>query len=87
MLKAIPFANASTTVTAVAYSLCVGFAYVAPDLLYDIFQPWLWATNIQVMRVGKIITYDRALFGLLTISLATWITTYFTIVLYNRWAK
>ncbi len=87
MLKAIPFANAAATVISAVYIFCVGLAYIAPDFLYDVFQPWLWATNIQVMRNGKTIPYDRALFGLVTISLITWIVGYLTISLYNRWTK
>ncbi|MBI2430912.1 MAG: hypothetical protein HYV39_02775 [Candidatus Levybacteria bacterium] len=87
MLKSIPFANAVTTVMAVMYVVCVVLSYAAPDLLFDIFQPWFHTINMQAIKASKMVGPEKLLFGLVTLSAITWVTTFFSIELYNRWAK
>ncbi|OGH21555.1 MAG: hypothetical protein A2958_02390 [Candidatus Levybacteria bacterium RIFCSPLOWO2_01_FULL_38_13] len=87
MLKPVAFAHAVTIVTAVFYLLCALLVYSAPDLIFGITQSWFHGLNIEAARTAFPLSIERILWGLITISVVTWVTTYATIVLYNRLAK
>ena len=85
MLNAKAFANAVTAVTAVFYILCLLISYVAPDLLFGIAQSWVHSLSLESLQVKTAISMGSAIWGLITISAMTWVTTYAAIWLYNRW--
>lgn len=85
MLNAKAFANSVTAVTAVFYILCLLVSYVWPDVLFGIAQTWVHSLSLESLKAEAAISMGSALWGLVTISAVTWITTYATIALYNRW--
>ncbi|MCL4354438.1 DUF5676 family membrane protein [Patescibacteria group bacterium] len=85
MLNAKAFANAVTVVTAVFYILCALVSYAMPDLVFTIANSWIHSLNLNSIRSTEILPLGTLVLGLVTISVLTWITTYVTIVLYNRW--
>lgn len=87
MLNAKAFAHAATFVTAVFYIACLVLTYVAPDLVFGIAQSWMHSVNLNSLKAPGTINFGTALWGLVTISALTWVTTYATIALYNSWAK
>lgn len=87
MLNAKAFANAMTIVTAVFYVACIMLSYVAPDILFSTAQSWTHSLNLSVLKTNNQISLTSTLWGLLTINLLTWTTTYATIWLYNKLAK
>lgn len=87
MLNAKAFANAVTVVTAAFYIVCVVLSYIAPDLLFNIGQSWVHSLNLDVLKTATSISPISTLWSLVTISAITWVTTYATIMLYNKWHK
>lgn len=87
MLNAKAFSNAATTITVVFYTACWLLSSVAPDLIFSISESWLHSINIESLKATTIMSFGTAVFGLVSISFLTWITTYATIWLYNRWVK
>lgn len=87
MLKSAPFAHAVTIITVVFYIACVLLSYIAPDFLFNIAQSWIHSLNIQALKQGNPMSINSVIYGLVTIAVVTWITTYATIELYNRLAK
>lgn len=87
MLNAKAFANAVTAVTAVFYLACVLVSYLAPDIVFGIAQSWMHSVNLDSIRSTQAMSLGATIWGLVTISLFTWLTAYITIWLYNRWAK
>lgn len=87
MLKSIPFANAVTVVTVVVFIICVLLAYFAPNFLYGIANSWFHGFNLQSVRTATPPPVNSVIYGLITMAVLTWVTTYVTIELYNRWAK
>ncbi|KKS62100.1 MAG: hypothetical protein UV29_C0023G0003 [Candidatus Collierbacteria bacterium GW2011_GWD2_42_50] len=80
MLSAKTFANATTTIMVVFYIACWLISTLAPDLIFGIANAWMHSINIE-----SLISFGTVLWGLISISLLTWITTYATIRLYNKW--
>ena len=87
MLKSIAFANAATIVTAGFYIICVILSYVARDLLVAIANSWIHSLSLESLRATKAMSAGTLVLGFITICAITWITTYITIELYNRFAK
>ena len=87
MLNAKAFANATSTVMAVFYIACVVLSYIGSDLLFSLAQSWIHSLNLEAARTTFSPNMGSILFGFITAVGLTWITTYATIVLYNRWAK
>lgn len=87
MLNAKAFAHAATAVTAVFYIACLLLSSFAPDLIFAISKSWMHSINIESLRTTATISLETVLLGLISISVLTWITTYATIWLYNKWAK
>jgi hypothetical protein len=86
MLNAIAFANASTVVTAVFYVLIILATYVAPDFVFNIVKSWLNSVKLDSPKAKTVIPIDKAVIGLVSVSIITWITIYAMIWLYNIWA-
>lgn len=87
MLNAKAFANAVTIVTAAFYIACWLFSTLAPDFVFSIAQSWMHSINLESIKSTIAMPISTALFGLVTISGITWVTTYITIWLYNKLAK
>lgn len=87
MLNAKAFANAVTVVTAIFYVVCWGLSVLAPDLIFTIGQAWAHTVNLESVKATATTEPTAVLFGLVSISVVAWITTYATIWLYNKWAK
>lgn len=87
MLNAKAFANAASAVMAVFYIACVVLSYVYPDLLFVLAQSWIHTLNLEVARTTFAPNLGSMLFGFVTTVALTWVATYGTISLYNKWVK
>lgn len=87
MIKSVPFANAVTIVTAIFYVVCVTLSYIAPDFIMGITQSWIHTLNLEVLKANVNLSLVQVIYGLVTLSVVTWVTTYASIELYNRLAK
>ena len=87
MLNAKAFAHAATIVTAVFYAACATLSYVAPDFVAGIGNSWVHSLNLEAIKINTQPSLTILLYGLVTISAVTWVTTYALIEIYNRLAK
>lgn len=87
MLNAKAFANAASAVMTVWVIFCAVLSYAAPDLLFVVAQSWTHNMNLDAVRAPFNPNIGSLLLGLATASGLTWVTTYGTIWLYNRWSK
>ncbi len=87
MLNAKAFANAASAVMAVWVIACVLLSFVAPDLLFSVVQTWMHTINLETVKATVNPGLGSLLLGFVTAVGLTWITTYGTISLYNKWAK
>lgn len=87
MLNAKAFANAASVVMAVFYIACVVLSYISPDLLFSLAQSWIHTLNLEAARTTFTPNLGSMLIGFVTAVGLTWITTFGTISLYNKWAK
>lgn len=87
MLNAKAFSNAVTLVTAVFYIACWALSTLAPDLIFNIATSWTHSLNLESLKATTTMSLGSVIFGLITISVLTWVTTYAIIWLYNLWAK
>lgn len=87
MLNAKAFANASTVVLIALYVVCRIVSLVAPDVLFSIARSWFHTFSIDSLKGVAPLDTTTFLFGGVSLAILTWITTYATISLYNRWAK
>lgn len=87
MLSAKAFANAVTAVTAVFYVVCAALSFIAPDLIFSISRSWMHTINLESVKAPFSPDLGTLVWGLVTISVLAWVTTYATIELYNRFKK
>lgn len=87
MLNAKAFANAASAVMVVWVVVCALLAYIAPDLLFTVAKSWTHAINLESLRATDNPGLGSLLLGLISATGLTWLTTYGTITLYNRWVK
>lgn len=87
MLNAKAFANAAATVMAVWVVVCALLSYLMPDLLFTVAQSWMHNISLEPVKTTFSPNLGSLISGLLTAVGLTWITTYGTIALYNKWAK
>lgn len=87
MLNAKVFANAAAAVMAVWIIACALVASVAPDLLFTVAQSWTHAMNLEVLKSSFTPNLGSLVLGFASAVILTWVTTYGTITLYNKWAK
>jgi len=86
MLKSVPFANAVAIISAVFFVICVALSYLLPDITSLLIQSWFH--NLGLTQVKPIqLSLNSFALGLISFTVVSWITMYFTIVLYNRLAK
>ena len=87
MLNAKAFANAVTIVTAVFYIACAALSFFAPNLIFSISRSWMHTVNLESVKAAFNPDLGTLLFGIITISVISWVTTYATIYLYNNFKK
>lgn len=87
MLDAKAFANATSVVMAAFYIACVVLSYVAPDILFGLAKSWMHTINLEAAKTAFTPDLGLLLYGFISATGLTWITTYGTISLYNKWAK
>lgn len=87
MLNAKAFANASTVVSVGLYVVCRVVSLVAPDFLFSIAKSWIHTFELDSTKAIAPMELGTFIFGVITLSVLVWITSYTTIVLYNRWAR
>ena len=86
MLNPMAFANAATVITVIFYLVIVVSTYIAPDFVFTVGKSWLHSLNLESLKAKRIISPDKAILGLISMGLLTWVTTYAMIWLYNLWA-
>ena len=87
MLNSKAFAHATTIVTAAFYLVCAALSFVAPDFITSLGNSWVHALNLEAIKIKTQPSFVTLAYGLITISVVTWVTTYALIELYNRLAK
>ncbi|MDD5415656.1 MAG: DUF5676 family membrane protein [Candidatus Daviesbacteria bacterium] len=87
MLNAKAFANAATAVMAVYYIVCALLSYSMPDLIFGIAKSWMHSISIESLKAASVPDIGSLFLGFVTLAGLTWLTTYGTIWLYNRWAR
>lgn len=87
MLNAKAFAHATATIMAVFYVGCAILSYFAPDLIFSLAKSWMHTVSLESVKTTFSPDLGSLLYGLVTITILTWVTTYATITLYNRWAN
>ena len=87
MLNAKAFANAASLVMAVWVVGCALLTYVMPDLLLSISQSWTHTINLGAVRAPFNPGLGSLILGFVSAVGLTWVTTYGTVALYNKFAK
>lgn len=87
MLNPKAFANAASAVMGVWVIACLILSLIVPDLLFTVAQSWMHTINLEVVKTTFNLNFGSVVLGLITAVGLTWVTTYGTIVLYNKWAK
>lgn len=87
MLNAKAFANAASAVMAVWVVFCAVLSFIAPDLLFTVAKSWTHNMNLDIVRASFNPDLGTLILGLVSAYGLTWVTTYITILLYNRLAK
>lgn len=87
MFKSASFANAATIVTAVFYIICAILSYAVPDLLINIANSWVHSLSLTTLKATQPMALSSLIFGLVTISVVTWVTMYSFVELYNYLAR
>lgn len=87
MLNTKAFANAAAIVMGVWVVFCALVSYIMPDLLFAIAQSWMHTVNLSVAKTTFNPDLGLLLLGFVSATSLTWLTTYATIWLYNRWTK
>lgn len=87
MLNAKAFANAASAVMAIWVVVCAFLSITMPDLLFTVVQSWMHTINLEPVKATFTPNLGSLLLGLVSAVGLTWVTTYGTISLYNKWAK
>lgn len=87
MLKAIPFANAITSVFFVAYIACALIAFIAPDFYFGILSNIFHSFNLEAVKATTPMSLGGLVIGVVTFSAYVWIFTFASASLYNKFAK
>ncbi len=87
MLNSKAFANATTAVMAVFYVVCALLSFVAPDVIFGLAKSWMHTVNLESVKTSFSADLGSLLYGFVSATALTWLTTYATIWLYNRLAK
>lgn len=87
MLNANAFANATASVAVGFFIVCRVVAWLAPDFLFQIGQSWVHTVELESTQVTGSFAFGPLLLGLVSAAVVTWVVTYVTVVLYNKWSE
>lgn len=87
MLNAKIFANAVTAVSLGLYVVCRIVSLFASDFLFSMAKSWFHTFSVDSMQGTTPMDLGTFVFGGVTLAVLAWVTTYVTIILYNKWAK
>lgn len=87
MLNAKAFANATTAVGVIVFIICRLIAWIAPNFLFQIGQSWFHTIQLESSQMSNSVSVGILLLGLVSAVIVTWLITYGTISLYNKWAE
>lgn len=87
MLNAKAFAHATTVVSLVVYIVCRIISLIVPDFLFRIARSWFHTFSLDSSQGVTPMDMGTFLFGGISLAILVWVTTYATIILYNKWAK
>ena len=86
MIKSTSLANAITTMAVMLYFVCAAISLVFPAFILGLAQSWVHTVNMEIIRVTSPFTFGSFMYGLISLSLLTWIVSYGTVALYNYFA-
>lgn len=87
MLKAVPFANAVTTVFTSAFVFCAIVAVALPNLFWGILGTVSHTLNLEAVKSTTPMSFGTFLLGVVLFAAYIWVVTYSAVSLYNRWQK
>lgn len=87
MLNEKAFANAASAVVAVWFMVCWLLSLLIPNFIFSIGQSWMHTVNLSAAKTTLTLDLGSFIVGIVTLVGLTWVTTYATVVLYNRWSK
>ena len=86
MIKPTSLANAVTAMMMALYFVCTGISLVAPGFILGLAQSWVHTVNMEIVRATSPFTFGSFIYGLISLSILTWIVSYGTVALYNYFA-
>ena len=87
MLNAKALANAVTIVTAGLFVVCWLLAALLPNFLFQMGQSWFHMMRLDPTELDGAMTFGRFGLGLIGMAVVTWVVTYLTVTLYNKWSE
>lgn len=87
MVKPIILANSLTTVALGLYVVCRVLSIIAPDILFNVARSWFHTFSLEALRGTTQLELGTFVFGAVTLAILTWLTTYVSATLYNKWSK
>lgn len=87
MLNEKAFANATAVIMAIFYVACALLSFIAPDLIFSLAKSWMHTVSMESVKVAFSPDLGSLVYGFVSATVLTWVTTYATIALYNKWAK
>lgn len=83
-LNTMALANALAVLGAVYYLICYFVVLLAPDLFKAVYQSWAHGIDISAIWSPR---GDNFFFGLVTFTVAAWVSGYAFAWVYNKLAK
>lgn len=87
MVKPIILANSLTTVVLGLYVTCRMLSIIAPDIIFNAGKSWFHTFSLDALRGTTPLELGTFVFGAVTLAILTWVTTYASAALYNKWSK
>lgn len=87
MVKPTILANSITTVVIGLYVICRVLSQIAPDFLFSVGRSWFHTFSLEALRGTTPLELGTFVFGAVTLAILTWLTTYASAALYNKWSK
>ena len=86
-LNSLALANAATVVLLVVYVFCRILSLLAPDFLLSLGQSWFHTIDLGVVGTTASLNLGEFLLGAVSLGIITWVITYATAFVYNRFLK
>lgn len=87
MIYAKALAHGATSVMVAGYVVCLALSYVAPQVLFTLANSWVHVLNLEAIQATVAVSLGTVLWGLVSISILTWVWAYATAVAYNYFAR